>query len=205
LAQLVDLSHRKPLPITAQPVFLANPRGDREWATIETMLLRRTFYPWSRGFGRLVENADGAGTPAEIRAAVSAASLFQIGCGITVDGALELTDASELECATLTANGGLAILPPGHFPRLADMLLAAGFTGVIGWRRPLSDGAAALAIFVLHTELVDHGRPPAAAVREVRRWFHRPDVASLPPLLARHADQLDADETGWMSLAYQGR
>lgn len=205
VAQLVDLSNRKSLPVTENPVFLANPRGGREWTTVETMLLRRTFYPRSRGFGRLVENIDGIGTPDEIKAALTDASLLQIGCGITAGGTLQLAGTAELDCSAITAGGALVILPPGHFLPLADTLLTAGCAGVIGWRLPLSNGAAALATFVLHTELVDHGRAPAAAVREVRRWFHRPDVAMLPTLLTRHADHLDADEAGWMSLVYQGR
>jgi hypothetical protein len=207
LAQLVDLSRRTVRPITERAVFLANPRGDREWATVEAMLLRRTFYPRSRGFGRLIENADGPGTPEEILAAAEAASLLQIACGITTGGALELAREAELDfTGVAVSQGGLVVLPPGHLLPLADVLLAAGFSGVIGWRNPVSDVTAALATFMLHVELVDRGRTPAEAVREVRRWFRRPDTTMLPLLLVGQAAALDdVDGTEWMSLVYRGR
>jgi hypothetical protein len=207
LAQLVDLSGRPVRPVTERPVFLSNPRGDREWASVEAMLVRRTSYPCSRGLGQLIENADGRGTPEEVRAAVLDASLLHVGCGISASGALELADGTELSFTEIVGvQGGLAVLPPGHFLPLADDLLAAGFTGVIGWRRPVSEVTAALAMFVLHIELADRGRPPAEAVQEVRRWFRQPDRAMLPRLLAGRADQLDhLDKAEWMSLVLRGR
>lgn len=206
LTQLVDLSRRKTRPITEEPVFIANPRGDRENATMEAMLLRRTFYPRSTGLGRLVESCDGPGTASEVRAHLNA-SLLHLACGITADGALELADSAELDLSGLSApHGGLVILPPGYFLPWADTLIEAGFTGVVGWRRPVPEHIAALMLFVLHTELVDNGRSPAAAVRAVRHWYHRPDPAILPRLLAGSAGHLgESRAEDWASLVHRGR
>ncbi|MEY9893393.1 hypothetical protein ABIA31_007073 [Catenulispora sp. MAP5-51] len=87
-----------------------------------------------------------------------------------------------------------------------DILLTAGFTGVIGWRRPVPEGLAAVASFLLHAELADGGRTPAEAVRAVRRWLREPDPAVLPPLLAARlpAATASADEDG-SALIYRGR
>jgi hypothetical protein len=206
LTQLMDLSRRKTRPITEEPVFVVNPRGDRENATMEAMLLRRTFYPRSTGLGRLVENSDGAGTASEVRAHLDA-SLLHLACGITAAGALELVDSAELHLSGLSIpHGGLVILPPGHFLPWADTFLEAGFTGVIGWRRPVPEHIAALMLFVLHTELVDNGRSPAAAVRAVRQWIRHPDHSILPRLLAGSAEHLgESRESDWASLVHRGR
>jgi len=204
--QVLDLVRRKVRPVTEAPVFIANPRGDREGATISTMLLRRSFYPLSAGFGRLIENADGIGTPDEVRAHADA-SMLHLACGITTTGALELAGAAELDVSALTTSrGGLVILPPGHFLPQADTLLGAGYTSVIGWRRPVPEPTAALMLFVLHAELVDNGRSPAAAVRAVRRWYRAPDRKALPQLLAGYADQpANLQEHDWLSLVLRGR
>ena len=191
LSQLRKLAQREVRPIGEKPVFVANPRGDREPATMAAMLLRRSFYPSSAGLGRLVENADGAGTADEVRRLLGA-SMVHLDCGITAGGALELAGPSELDPTGVALEpGGLVILPPDHFLPLADILLEAGCTGVIGWRRPVPEATAALAVFVLHAQLADRGRPPAEAVREVHRWFRRPDRDMLPQLLAGYAERLD--------------
>jgi hypothetical protein len=206
LTQLIELSKRPVRPITQRSLFIANPRGDHEWATVEAMLLRRSFYPRSLGFGRLLENSDGVGTSDEVRAALADVSLLHIGCGITDAGALELADTAELALAEISVSpGGLAILPPEKFQPLADILLAAGFSGVIGWQHPVPDAVAKLASFVLQVELVDRGRPAAEAVRAVRRWLLEPDLDILPHLLIGYADQLDdVDFADRMALVHRG-
>ena len=135
---------------------MANPRGDREPVSYETMMLRRTFYPRSTGLGRTVEDAAGAGTPEEVRNSLGA-SVLHLGCGVTPAGALELSGPAELgpdaiAATTVRPGGGLAILPPlpaGPAP-LVDALLAAGFTAVVGWQRPVPERVAALMLFLLH-------------------------------------------------------
>ncbi|WP_194913358.1 hypothetical protein [Catenulispora rubra] len=206
LSQLRTLSQRKVRPIAEEPVFVANPRGDRMPAAVETMLLRRSFYPHSVGLGGLIEAADGAGTAKEVRARLEA-SVLHLACGVTEAGALELADSAELDLTEVEAKrGGVVILPPEHFQPLADILLTAGFTGVIGWRRPVSEDFAAVAYFLLHTELADVGRAPAAAVRAVRKQLREPDLDALPPLLAsRFEARADADGEQWSALVYRGR
>ena len=206
LSQLKELAQREVRPITGKPVFVANPRGDRESATMAAMLLRRSFYPASAGLGRLVENADGTGTADEVRDLVGA-SMVHLDCGITAAGALELAGPSELDLTGVALEpGGLVILPPDHFLPLADILLEAGCAGVVGWRRPVSEATAALAVFVLHAELADRGRSPAEAVREVHRWFRRPDRGMLPQLLAGYAERLDdIPAQHRTSMVYRGR
>lgn len=205
-AQLLDVSRREPRSLTEKVVFVANPRGDRESATVDALLLRRSFYPSSTGLGRLVENTDGTGTADQVQAAFDS-SLLQLGCGLGAGGVLELADGTELDLTTLgNVRGGLVILPPGVFLPAADRLLAAGCTGVIGWRRAVSAETAALMLFVLHTELAETGRNPAAAVRAVRGWAGHPDVDRLPVLLAgfaRRAELLRDED--WSALVYRGR
>lgn len=206
LAQLNDLARRTIRPVGEQPVFIANPRGDRVWAMVETMVIRRSCYPNSVGFGQLAENANGPGRANEVIAALGA-SLLHIDCGITASGSLELADGTELDLTTVTVeHGGLVILPPERFLPLADVLLAAGYTGVIGWRHPVPEATAALATYVLHTELTDRGRTPAEAVRETHRWYHNPDKDMLPSLLTGYAAQIsEIKQADWMSLTHRGR
>ncbi|MFD0636786.1 hypothetical protein ACFQ9X_39645 [Catenulispora yoronensis] len=73
-------------------------------------------------------------------------------------------------------------------------MLAAGFGGVVGWTRPVPGPLAALAIFVVHQELVERGQPPAEAVRRARRWLCDPERAGerLPALLTGCVDVLAA-------------
>ncbi|MEY9861173.1 hypothetical protein ABH935_006813 [Catenulispora sp. GAS73] len=205
LSQLRTLSQRKVRPVAEEPVFVANPRGDRMPTAVETMLLRRSFYPHSVGLGGLIEAADGAGTAAQVRSRLEA-SVLHLACGVTEAGTLELADSSELDLSDVRVErGGLAILPPDHFQPLADILLTAGFTGVVGWRRPVPEDFAAVAYFLLHTELADVGRAPAAAVRAVRRQLREPDLAALPPLLASRFETTDAAGDDWTALVYRGR
>ncbi|MEZ0107692.1 hypothetical protein ABH920_001684 [Catenulispora sp. EB89] len=206
LSQLRTLSRRKVRPVAQEPVFVANPRGDRMPAAVETMLLRRSFYPHSVGLGGLIEAADGAGTAKEVRARLEA-SVLHLACGVTESGALELADSTELDLTDVEVeHGGVTVLPPDHFQPLADILLAAGFTGVVGWRRPVPEDFGAVAYFLLHTELADVGRAPAAAVRAVREQLRAPDLGALPPLLASRFEAAGgAAGDDWTALVYRGR
>ena len=207
LSQLKVLSSRHPRPITEEPVFIASPRGDRTPAAVEAMLLRRSFYPRSVGLGELIDAADGPATPEAVRAHLGA-SLLHLACGVTAGGALLLAESTELDLSgTTVPAAGLAILPPDHFLPLADILLTAGYTGVIGWRRPVLAPIATVASFILHRELVDVGGTPAQAVRQTRRWLRNPDPGLLPPLLTGYCDNLAAAdrEDSACQLIYRGR
>ena len=213
LARLIERSRRsQPRQVTQQPVFLANPRGDRTATAADVMLLRRSFYARSRGLGQLIEDADGAGTADEVRGVLDC-SLLHLACGVTPTGALELADGTELDLATLSApatgrtassgSAGVAILPPGYLHPLADGLLALGFDDVIGWRRSVPEPIATLMLFLLHAELVDHGRSPAAAVARVRRWPHDPERETWTQLPTGYAERLEQSvPQNWTALVH---
>ncbi|GAA1996892.1 CHAT domain-containing protein [Catenulispora subtropica] len=129
LSQLLDVAARKLRPVTADPVFVVNPRGDREAATMQAMALRRLLYPRSTGLGQVVENVDGAGTANEVRRSMGA-SLLHLDCGVSAAGMLELADGGELDVAELTASAGAAGMkgPAGS----AEMSGPAGPAGMSG-------------------------------------------------------------------------
>lgn len=117
-AQLVDLASRTRRRVGDDAVFIANPRGDRRQASMDALLLRRTFYPQSTGLGDTGENTSGPGTPDEVPARLGA-SLLHLGCGVTADGGLELAGSAVLEPSEITAGpsataGGLAVLPSAN-------------------------------------------------------------------------------------------
>jgi hypothetical protein len=221
---VVELSRRMPRPPTENPVFVVNPRGDRETATFDALVLRRMVYPRSVGLGRVVEDADGSGTPAEVLAHAGA-SVLHLACGIRIDGppALELVDGAgpaTLDLATIaerlrgesgSAVGGLVILPPDagydRAPTLPDHLLSCGFSGVVGWLWPVPDPVAALMLFVLHGYLVNQEAEPAYAVRAVHQWMRAPaGVPDLRPTYANTLARVDiADPRYWAALCHWGR
>ncbi|GAB7046463.1 hypothetical protein [Catenuloplanes indicus] len=199
-------------PVSAHPVFVANPRGDRDAASVDTMILRRLFHPRSVGFGRTAEHSAGAGTPAEVAAHLDA-SLLHLGCDADDDG-LRLAGPATLGTAEIRAHGGraggVAILPASAgaaCARLAGALLDGGFAGVVGWSRPVPATAESLALFMLHLKLVDGGLPPADAVHDVRGWLA--DTARTAPahLPAGYAPALRDPATAGAadSLRYWGR
>jgi len=222
--QLVTLARRKPLPVADRVVFVANPRGDREAATIEAMTLRRIFYPHSVGLGHTVENVSGPATPAQVLAHLPGASLVQLGCGLRTGRvpALELADPGDGGSAWLDVeqigaalgdadSGGLAVVPADAtdwFP-LADGLVDAGLVGVVGWLRPVAQPVAALMLFVLHAHLADRGLPPADAVHAAQEWMLDPRRETPPYLPAAHAVTLAGtdltDPSLWSALCYRGR
>ncbi|MGI5243741.1 hypothetical protein [Dactylosporangium sp. CA-139066] len=210
-AEAVRLSRRELRPIAVEPVFVVNPRGDREADMIDVMVLRRMFYPRSVCLGLALEPVDGAGRPADLTARLPKASLVHLACGVR-GAALELAGDQELPAAAIGAASGLAILPAtahAGFTAIADALLAAGCTGVAGWLRPVDPPVAALAQFMLHLALVVEGSAPATAVGAVQRWMINPDRTvppDLPAPLAAVARGTDLTVPAlWASLTYRGR
>ncbi|WP_117672034.1 hypothetical protein [Micromonospora sp. MW-13] len=179
--QAGELAGRVPLRVTEAPVLVVDPRGGHDEAGL--VRLCRRLYPRAVVLGRADGGSDGPGTPEEVRRRLDA-SMLHLTCGVSVTGALELAGPADLDPAAITGRttrtateGGLVILPPagdGSGP-LAEAFLAAGFTGVVGWARPVPRPVATLMLAVLHTGLVRGGLRPAAAVRAVRRWLASPD------------------------------
>ncbi|BEL06349.1 hypothetical protein Q0Z83_045400 [Actinoplanes sichuanensis] len=196
-AQLLTLIRRGRRPIAEAAVFVANPRADRESATVDVLRLRRAFYPRSTGLGHTIEQNHGEATPAQVMAHLNA-SVLHLGCGVTVEGALELADGTILTPATIAVSaspgpGGVAILPPtpAALGALAEALLTGGFTSVIGFTAAVDDRVASLVYWMLHTALVDDGLEPAEAVAAVRSWLRDPRRKP-PELLAAEYRGIDA-------------
>lgn len=112
---------------------------------------------------------------------------------------------------TEVRGGGLVVLTEPDAEgcaQNAEVLLDAGFSGVIGWQRPVPASFAALALFMTHLMLVDHQLQPAAAVSAVQRWMLDPHRL-LPPLLPG-AHRFTVENTDltrpvlWAALAYYG-
>ena len=212
-AQLVDLAGRTRRPVGDDAVFVANPRGDRRHASMDALLLRRTFYPRSTGLGDTGENTSGLGTPDEVRARLGA-SLLHLGCGVTADGGLELAGSAVLEPLEITAGpsataGGLAVLPSaGGVAALTDALLATQFAGVVRFRGAVPDDVVSIIHLLLHARLADAGEEPAVAVAAVRRWLADPDRSPseyLPPWLEARASVPDlADPAYREALVHHG-
>jgi hypothetical protein len=213
-AQVIDLAGRTRRPLTEAAVFVANPRRDRQQASMDALLLRRTFYPRSTGLGETVEIVDGDGTPDEVGTRLDA-SMLHLGCGVTADGALELAGPAVLGPAEIAAGppaalGGLAVLPPvaTGTTALTEALLASRFTGVVRFRDTLPDDVASLVYLVLHSRLIDAGSDPASAVAAVCSWLadpHRVPPDYLPTWLdARVSDPDLADPTYRHALVYHG-
>ncbi|NBE84919.1 CHAT domain-containing protein [Micromonospora rubida] len=179
--QAGELAGRVPLRVTEAPVLVVDPRGGHDEASL--VRLCRRLYPRAVVLGRADGGSDGPGTPEEVRRRLDA-SMLHLTCGVSATGTLELAGSTDLDIAAITGRttrtateGGLVVLPPtgsGSGP-LAEAFLAAGFTGVVGWARPVPRPVATLMLAVLHTGLVRGGLRPAAAVRSVRRWLASPD------------------------------
>ncbi|MGY1673074.1 hypothetical protein [Geodermatophilus sp. SYSU D00710] len=212
--QLLALANRTRRPLAAEAVFVANPRGDRRQASLDALLLRRSFYPRSTGLGDTGENVDGAGTRDEVRARLDA-SLLHLGCGVTVDGGLELAGGDELGATEIAAGppaatGGLAVLPPTPTgaEALTEALLAARFADVVRFRDAVPADVASIVQLALHAELVDGWCSPATAVARVRSWLadpRRPVPGYLPPWLEMRAGDPDlADPAYHDALLHHG-
>ncbi|MFY1634763.1 hypothetical protein ACN27F_16045 [Solwaraspora sp. WMMB335] len=232
--QVVELAARQPLPIGGQTVFVANPRGDRDTASYETMVLRRVFHPRSIGLGRTVEQVNGPGTPTEVLAYLPGPTgpgigLLQLDCGVRAGWppALALAEdpasgdswldveriLAQAAAGDDHATGGLVILPPDvdRSVRIAvtDVLLRAGVAGVIGWEWPVPRSVAALMTFVLHAKLTDEAVPPAEAVWRLQRWMSDPVRVAPRDLPANLVPVLRDGRLGepacWAAVGYAGR
>lgn len=203
----------RPATIDAAPVFVANPAGDRDHATLEALALRRMLYPRSTGLGRVVEQIDGRGTPDEVLARLKNASMVHLGCAVrtTAPAAFGLapsTGPAWLDIRRIQSGSGLAVLPadaggdPVGLLAVADVLLDAGMSGVVHWLRPVPPPVATCMLTRLHEFLVDDRMGVPAAVAALRRWmrdpFRRPSrcVGGPPP-----ADL--TDPLLWGAIAYR--
>ncbi|MEU9511745.1 CHAT domain-containing protein [Micromonospora sp. NPDC048169] len=205
---VVRLAARSVPPLTEEPVFVVNPRGDRDDAMAEVMILRRLFYPQSVCLGRALEPVDAVGGPEDVCKHLAGASLLHLACGL--DGtALQLAGGEVFDLASVSGARGLVVLSAPAAPDLVPALLDAGFTGLIGWRWAVPASFAALALFLVHLELVDNRRPPAEAVGVVQRWMLDPDRIVPPYLPGAHLNTVTATDLTrpalWAALAYSGR
>jgi hypothetical protein len=120
-------------------------------------------------FGERVRKINGDTTASGL---VSTSQLLEVSC-------CEARPLMEEVVFVTNPRGDLVMLPPGVRLSAAELLLAAGFMGVVGLRH---------------------------AVPEVGRWARWLDVSLLPELLVRYAerDELMREE-GWTALVYRGR
>jgi hypothetical protein len=207
LTALLDRNRSKGRTPYRGAVFVAD--GNRPATVVEAMRLRRAYYPEALGFG----GDERPATPDAVLAVLDT-PMLHLACGVTPAGALKLAGATELSperLRTARASGGLAVLPPTGvgLPALGDALLAAGFEGVVTWKRVVPVGPAALMLFVLHAALVAERLDPAAAVARVREWMRDPrrtKPVGLPDEYAGTFARGDlTDEAYWGALVHRGR
>lgn len=224
---VAGVMRRQARAVTEDVVFLANPTGDREAASVEAMVLRRMFHPNSVGLGNTVERVDGSGTAADLLARLPGpqgpgASLLHLGCAVRsasppalglADGWLDLCHVAQQATARpADVPSGLVILPADAADgstTVADALLESGFAAVVGWLWPVDAAVAALMVYRLHAFLADDGLAAADAVRAVYTWMRDPDRDPLPgnpyPYTeAAHRNDLTA-ERHWAALHLRGR
>ncbi|MBO4141728.1 hypothetical protein J5U46_16350 [Micromonospora tulbaghiae] len=203
-AQVVRLGARPVTPVEAEPLFVVNPRGDRDSSMADVLVLRRLFYPRSACLGRSLEPVDAAGTPDDLLKRLPGVSVLHLACGVR-DDTLELAEGRTLDMAGLHGGGGLAVLTEGTAPRL----LNAGFTGIVGWRWEVPAPFAALALFMVHLHLVDRRLAPAAAVNATQRWMLDTDRVLPPFLTGAHLHTVTTTDLTqpalWAALVYHGR
>ncbi|MFI6232726.1 hypothetical protein ACIBD9_04080 [Micromonospora sp. NPDC050784] len=203
-AQLVRLASRPFVPVNASPLFVVNPRGDRDSLMAEVMVVRRLFYPRSACLGRAIESAEAPGTADDLLSRLPDASLLHLACGLHATE-LQLACDEVLDTTAMRGAGGLVLLSEGSAPFLLD----ADFVGVVGWQWPVPAPAAALTLFMVHLHLVDHQMPPAAAVNAVQQWLLDPDRILPPFLTGAHLHTvatIDLTQPAlWAALTYHGR
>jgi hypothetical protein len=209
-AEVIRLAARPVRPVGDDPLFLVNPRGDRDPEMADVLVIRRLFYPRSACLGRALEPVDAAGTAADLLARLPAASLVHLACGLRPDRpALLLSGDDELDALPEADKGGLVIFGAAGPASITDAFLGAGFSGVIGWLRPVPPRFAALAVFLVHLMLVERRLPPADAVAATKQWLRDPDrdVPSLLPAAHLHTvTTMDLTQPElWAALAYRGR
>ncbi|MFC5262311.1 CHAT domain-containing protein [Kribbella qitaiheensis] len=212
--RVVDLASRPPVPINDAPLFVVNPRGDRDSEMADVMVLRRLFYPRSTCMGRAIELVDAAGTRDDVLSSLPDASVTHLACGLRKGGvpALLLAGGDVLAVRDDDVHGkGLVVLAkpdPGGFASIADAFLDAGFSSVIGWQWPVPAPYAELALFMTHLMLVDHRLPPGSAVNAVHRWMLDPDRDLAPLLTGAHVKTVETVDLTrpalWAALACRG-
>lgn len=212
--RVITPAGRPAVSVTAHPLFVVNPRGDRDSEMAEVLVLRRLFYPRSTCMGRAIELVDAAGTRDDLLSGLPEASLTHLACGIQRDGvpALLLADGEMLAVGNDEVRGqGLIILAePGAegFASVADAFLGAGFSSAIGWQWPVPAPFAELALFMTHLMLVDHRLEPAAAVNAVHRWMLDPDRDTAPLVSSAHVKTVETVDLTrpqlWAALACRG-
>lgn len=192
----VRTGDRDPAP---PALFVVDPRRNPADAAV----LREAFYPDATWLSAPTADAVLAGL---------GASLVHLACAVTPAGALRLADGTELPPTRIrlsAAGGGLAVLPPTGvgLPALGDALLAAGFRGVITWKRVVPSRVAALMLFTLHAALVDEHLEPGRAVAYVRDWMrdrHRTKPSRMPSDYTATFERHDLiDEAYWSALVFR--
>jgi CHAT domain-containing protein len=208
-AQVIDLAQRGTAPVGKAPLFVVNPRRDRDAEMADALVLQRLFYPRSTCLGHALEPVEGSGTREDLLARLPSASLVHLACGLN-GRQLELTGGEVLDL-TMARGSGLVILTECGTEGLrpsAEAFLGTGFSGVIGWQWPVPASFAALALFMTHLLLVDHQLPPARAVATAQQWMLDPG-RDLPPVLPeahrRTVETTDLTRPAlWAALAYAG-
>lgn len=208
-AEVIGLARRAVVPVGKAPLFVVNPRGDRDPDMADVLALRRLFYPWSACVGRALEAVDGSGTRQDVLTRLPESSLVHLACGLR-GTELDLAGGEALDVTEVCGRGLVILTECGTrgFGPIAEAFLSAGFAGVIGWQWPVPGSFAGLALFMTHLMLVDHRRPPVLAVAAVQRWMLDPG-RELPPLLpAAHRSTVETTDLTrpalWAALAYHG-
>jgi hypothetical protein len=223
--QLVEISQRRALPLSASPVVLAN------------KAIADCIYPSARYLGP-GDAAAGCGTAAEVLAALPSvtghgASMLHLACHAVADAApgrsqFLLADGEVLMVETILrqasgrppgAPGGLidlvacdSDLATAHHDEaltLATSFLAAGACTVIAARWEIRVEHSSVLAFMFHHFLVRDGLRPRDALRQAQLWMldeRRPVPAEMPSELADLARQ-GRRLTGvpfWAAITHQG-
>lgn len=215
--QLVEVSWRPPLPLSASPVVVA-PASSLDPGKLEARALADRVYPGARYLGPGAAAA-GRGTPGEVLAALPSAtepgaSMLHLACHAFADDApgrsrFELAGQEVLTVEAILrrasgrpsgAAGGLvdlvacdSDLAAAHYDEaltLATAFLAAGACTVVGARWAIRVEQSSLLAFMFHYFLVRDGLAPRDALRQAQLWMldpHRPVPDEIPPELAGKA------------------
>ena len=236
-AQLARAAARTARPPAEAPVLIANPTGDLPLAQSEMSELLSRYYPGAAYLGQPASLATGQATPEEVLSRLPGgsrppASLLHCACHASVaspltESRLVLSAGQSLRIADILAQaqrrdpaspGYLAVLSAcmtdledtdhDEALTLASALLAAGASGVIGARWPVSDHATAPLMLIFH-HFLNNGHPhPADALRQaqLRMLAGRPLIDHLPEALANAARQsrLLRRPYCWAAFTYQG-
>jgi hypothetical protein len=213
--QLAQAAARTARPPAEAPVLVANPTDDLPLAESEVAELLCRYYPGAAYLGQPTGLATGRATPDEVLSRLPGgsrplASLLHCGCHAhaaspLTESRLVLSEGQPLKIADILAQaqrrdpvspGFLAVLSAcmtdsegtdhDEALTLASALLAAGASGVVGARWPVSDHATAPLMLMFH-HFLNNGHPhPADALREaqLRMLTGSPLISHLPEPLA---------------------